>query len=213
MREREREKLQVWSADESVPDVPEALEWYESKRLHRGRPADSEVQSQVNRDGRNQQKDRAQQQVKRKPHSADRRARKGKTEFRIQHNSKAFVAPAYNAREKVRSTREGKKRVTVTVEETRRERDTRIEDTPAVPNEPTDHAVTRGRDVSLRCEGGHSPENHTVVLEWYWKPPTDCSGNELLRPVQSAEHVAVNCTTEESEHLPRDNDHEGRNAE
>ena len=45
------------------------------------------------------------------------------------------------------------------------ERDTRIDDPPAVPNEPTDHAVARGRDVSLRYEGGHSPENHTVVLE------------------------------------------------
>ena len=43
--------------------------------------------------------------------------------------------------------------------------------------------MTRGRDVSLRYEGGHSPETHTVVLEWYWKPPTDRSGNEPLRPV------------------------------
>ena len=34
-----------------------------------------------------------------------------------------------------------------------------------MPNEPTDHAVTRGRDVSLGKEAGHSPENHTVVLE------------------------------------------------
>ena len=73
--------------------------------------------------------------------------------------------------------------VTVTVKETRRERHEDIEDTPAVPNEPTDHAVARGRDVSLRYEGGHSPENHTVVLEWCWKPPTDRSGNEPLRPV------------------------------
>ena len=62
------------------------------------------------------------------------------------------------------------------------ERDTKIKDTPAAPNEPTDHAVTRGRDVSLRYEGGHNPENHTVVLEWCWKPPTDRSGNEPLRP-------------------------------
>ena len=42
-------------------------------------------------------------------------------------------------------------------------RETRIEDTSAVPNEPTDHAVARGRDVSLRHEGGHSSEHHTVV--------------------------------------------------
>ena len=30
---------------------------------------------------------------------------------------------------------------------------------------PKDHVVTRGRDESPRCEGGHSPEHHTVVLE------------------------------------------------
>ena len=76
LREREREKLQGKAADESVPDVPEARE---SKRLHRGRPADSEVQGQVNKDGPIQQKDCAQQQVKRKLRSAERRARKGKS--------------------------------------------------------------------------------------------------------------------------------------
>ena len=52
-----------------------------------------------------------------------------------------------------------------------------------MPNKPTDHAVTRGRDVRFRYVGGHSPEYHTVVLEWCWKPPTDRSGKELLRPV------------------------------
>ena len=78
------------------------------------------------------------------------------------------------------------------------ERDTRIEDTPAVPNEPTDRAEARGRDVSLRYEGGHSPENHTVVLERYWKPPTDRSGHELRRQVV-AEEVVVNYTTEEQQ--------------
>ena len=31
--------------------------------------------------------------------------------------------------------------------------------------EPEDHAVTRGRAVSLHYEGGHSPEHHTVALE------------------------------------------------
>ena len=63
--------------------------------------------------------------------------------------------------------------------EVRRQRDTRIDDTPAVPNEPTDHAVARGREVSLRYEGGHSPEKHTVESEWCWKPPTDRSDNDL----------------------------------
>ena len=48
------------------------------------------------------------------------------------------------------------------------EKEAKIDDTSAVPDEPKDHAVTRGRDVSLRCEGGHSPENHTVALECYW---------------------------------------------
>ena len=85
---------------------------------------------------------------------------------------------------------------------------------PAVPNEPTDHNVARGRDVSLRYEGGHIPEKHTVVLEWCWKPPTDRSGNDLSdQSSQSAEHVVVNYMTKEPEHLPRANDHEGRNAE
>ena len=32
-------------------------------------------------------------------------------------------------------------------------------------DEPEDHAVTRGRDVSLHYEGGLSPEHHTVALE------------------------------------------------
>ena len=109
------------------------------------------------------------------------------------------------------STREGKYRATMTrpEKETRRKR-----------NEPTDHAVARGRDVSLRYEGGHNPENHTVVSEWCWKPPTDRSGNESSkRPERtnqspsSAEHVVVNYTTKDPEHLPRANDHEERNAE
>ena len=47
-----------------MPDVLEAREWKERKRLRRGRPADSEVPSQVSKDGRIQQKDSAQQQVK-----------------------------------------------------------------------------------------------------------------------------------------------------
>ena len=89
------------------------------------------------------------------------------------------------------------------------ERDTRIKDTPAVPNEPTDHAVTRGRDVSLRDEGGHNPENHTVVLETTDGPQRQ----RTSQTTQSAEHVVVNYTTKKPEHLPRANDHEGRSAE
>ena len=41
------------------------------------------------------------------------------------------------------------------------------------PDEPTDHAVARGRDVSLRNEGAHSPDNHSGV------GVTDRSGNDL----------------------------------
>ena len=80
--------------------------------------------------------------------------------------------------------------------------------------------MARGRDVSLRYEGGHSPENHTEVSEWCWKPPTDRSGNESSKKTRktnqsssSAEHVVVNYTTNEPEHLPRASDHEGRTAE
>ena len=43
------------------------------------------------------------------------------------------------------------------------ERDTRI-DTPAMSDEPIDHAVTGGRDENLHFEGRHSSEYHTVVL-------------------------------------------------
>ena len=55
--------------------------------------------------------------------------------------------------------------------------------------------MARGRDVSLRIRGGYSPENHTVVSEWCWKPPTDRSGNDVSdQSSQSAEHVVVNYT-------------------
>ena len=80
-------------------------------------------------------------------------------------------------------------------------------------DEPTDHAVARGRDVSLHCEGGHSPEKHTQVSEWCWKTPTAAATNLSDQSSQPAEHVVANCTTEEPDHLPRANDHEGRNAE
>ena len=45
------------------------------------------------------------------------------------------------------------------VGEVRRQRETRgIDDQLEVSEEPMDHAVTRGRDESLRFEGGHCPE-------------------------------------------------------
>ena len=45
------------------------------------------------------------------------------------------------------------------------EREARLDDHPAVLEEPQDHAVTGVRDVSLHYEGGHSAEHHTVALE------------------------------------------------
>ena len=45
------------------------------------------------------------------------------------------------------------------------EKEARIDDHLAVLEEPEEHAVTGGRDVSLHYEGGHSPEHHTVALE------------------------------------------------
>ena len=76
---------------------------------------------------------------------------------------------------------------------------------PAMSDEPEDHAVRRGRDVSLHCEGGHSPEHHTVALE---------NTDEPLRPdITEAEHVVVNCFPVDRGHLPRTINHEGRNAE
>ena len=65
-------------------------------------------------------------------------------------------------REKVIRTREWKWRATMARHTKTTERDTRIEDTPAVPDEPTDHAVARGREVSLHVKVDTSPENHTV---------------------------------------------------
>ena len=74
-----------------------------ARKLHRGKPADSEVQSQVNKDGRIQQKDCAQQQAKER---VDGSAFSRETD---RHNSKAYeLQPSCNAREKVMSTREGK---------------------------------------------------------------------------------------------------------
>ena len=83
-----------------------------------------------------------------------------------------------------------------------------------MPNEPTDHAVARGRDASPRYEGGHSQR----ITQWCWSGignhrRTAAATNLSDHPSQSAEHVVVNYTTEEPEHLPRANDHEGRNVE
>ena len=69
-----------------------------------------------------------------------------------------------------------------------------------------DHAVTRGRDESLRFEGGHSPEYHTVVLET--SDEQQVQRNLSDQTSQSAEHVVVNCLPVDPE-LPRTNDHEG----
>ena len=69
---------------------------------------------------------------------------------------------------RVISTREGKLRVRVTrffqsdPEDRKRHEDRYC---PATSEEPEDHAVTRGRDVSLHGGGGHSPDRHTVALE------------------------------------------------
>ena len=77
-------------------------------KLHRGKPADSELQSQVSKDGRSQQKDWAQQQAKERE---DGSALSRKTD---RPNSKTWeLQPACNAREKVTSTREGKLRATM----------------------------------------------------------------------------------------------------
>ena len=93
-------------------------------------------------------------------------------------------------------------------------RDTRIEDTPAVPDEPTGHAAAKGRDVRLHvkvdtaqritqwCRSGVGNHRRTAAV-------TNLSDQSS----QSAEHVVVNYTTEEPEHLPRASDQEGRNAE
>ena len=65
--------------------------------------------------------------------------------------------------------------------------------------------MARGRDVSLRMRVD-TAQRITVVL--------DRSGNGLSdQSSQSAEHVAVICTTEEPEHLPQANDHERRKAD
>ena len=67
--------------------------------------------------------------------------------------------------------------------------------------------MTRGRDESLRFEGGHSPEHHTVALETF--DEQQVQRNLSDQTSQSAEHVVVNYLPVDPEHLPRTNDHEG----
>ena len=199
-----------------------------ARKLHRGKPADSEVQSQVSKDGsassrtamHRKEKTRRSEEAsfsRKTENSKKRKRRRNSASSRKtdQQNSKAWrmatrvhckteasrirrtIAADRSAndiakqmtmtrkRERVIITSEEKKRVTVTKSFCRNqmtERETqgsRTDDTPAVLDEPTDHAVARSRDVSHRNEGGHSQENHAVVLEWCWKPPTDRSGNDL----------------------------------
>ena len=68
------------------------------------------------------------------------------------------------------------------------EREARIDDQPAVLEEPQDHAVTRGRDESLHYEGGHSPEHHTVALE-------NADEQQKQRTSQTTPHRSTEGTT------------------
>ena len=65
------------------------------------------------------------------------------------------MATRVHHRERVRKSREHAKGSSV------RERQ-RISVHPAVLDEPKDHDVTKGRDESLRCEGGHSTDGTTA---------------------------------------------------
>ena len=77
-------------------------------------------------------------------------------------------------------------------------------------DEPKVHAVTGGRDESFHCEGGHSSEYHTVVLE-----NTDEQQVQNLSDQTShtAERVVVNYLPVDRGHPPRTINHEGRNVE
>ena len=132
-----------------------------------------------------------------------------------QHNSKAWVAPACNAREKVRSTRELKLRVTVTVrvKETRRERrGSRTHQRCRTNRRTTPWQEAAMSAVTARVDAAQR------LTQWCWSGienhrRTAAARNLSDQSSQSAEHVVVNYTNEEPEHLPRANDHEGRNAE
>ena len=65
-----------------------------------------------------------------------------------------------------------------------------------------DHAVTRGRDVSFRQEGGHSPERHTVALDATDEPQRL---HESPRPDEcEAERSVVNYVSVERESIFRE---------
>ena len=55
----------------------------------------------------------------------------------------------------------------ISVRETRRQRDTRIDDHPAMPEDPTDHAVAQ-------------------TTQWCWRPLANCSGRVSHRPDREA---------------------------
>ena len=90
------------------------------------------------------------------------------------------------------------------------EKEARIDDHLAVLEEPEEHAVTGGRDVSLHYEGGHSPEHHTVALE-----NTDEQQKQRTSETRShrSRHVVVNFLPVDRGHLPRTINHEGCKAE
>ena len=114
---------QGWAAEETVPEVLEARDWGErAGKLHptEAKPADSEEQSQVSKDGCIQQEDDASQgkregALKRRPQSAERPSlatSKGKrrrisasSRKTVQHNSKAWVAQRVPCKREASRTR------------------------------------------------------------------------------------------------------------
>ena len=91
------------------------------------------------------------------------------------------------------------------------ERETRIDTPSNVGRTKKDHAVTKSRDASLRYEGGHSPDHHTVALEKHrWAAEATTLANQTSH---TAEHVVVNYLPVDRGHQPRTINHEGRNAE
>ena len=116
-----------------------------------------------------------------------------------QQNSRSWEWPpaCITERERVRKSREHAKGSSV------RERQ-RISVHPAVLDEPKDHDVTKGRDESLRCEGGHSPEYHTVVLE----TTDEHQVQRTSQTSQTAAHIVVNYLPVDRGHQPRTINHE-----
>ena len=62
--------------------------------------------------------------------------------------------------------------------------------------------MTRGRDESIRFEGGHCPEYHTVVLETL--DEQQVQRNLSDQTSQSAEHVVVNYLPVDPESIYRE---------